>query len=85
MVKALLRYYYSDKKKVVTKLMLHNVMIKQMYDGVDSVHPKIICVFDDIEHMNQTLYDINCDIYDGVDLVRYRKVFDFWQWWNGKK
>lgn len=84
MIKAVLKYNSSDTKKVVKNLLLKNAHIKRMY-GEFSNDQRIVCVFDDVKHMYDTLYGLSLDTYDGVKLVKYREAFDFKKWWNGGK
>lgn len=85
MIKALLRYDKLDRSQVVKALTSNNIIIKQMYDGFDEFNPKIICLFDSEAQMNSALYVLNSNTYYGVELMRYREVFDFKKWWKGEK
>ena len=65
-------------------LLLKKAQIKKM-SGDLSFEKKIVCMFDDITHMNSALYALNLDTHYGVTLVKYHEVFDFKKWWNGGK
>ena len=85
MIKALLRYDKLDRNRVVKVLTANNIIIKQMYDGLDSFKPKIVCMFENETQMNSILYAMNNNSYYGVELLRYREEFDFKKWWKGEK
>lgn len=85
MIKALLRYDSSDRKKVVQALINNKVNIVKMYNGFNEFHPNIICMFENHDQMNNTLYALSTQTYNGVELVNYREMFDFKKWWKGEK
>lgn len=84
MIKAVLKYSELDTNRVVKNLLLKKAQIKKM-SGDLSFEKKIVCMFDDITHMNSALYALNLDTHYGVTLVKYHEVFDFKKWWNGGK
>lgn len=82
MIKAVLKYDSIDTNRVVKNLLLKKAQIKRMYGDL-SFEKKIVCMFDDVKHMNDALYGLNLDTYHGVTLVKYHEVFDFKKWWKG--
>lgn len=84
MIKAVLKYDSIDTNRVVKNLLLKKAQIKRMYGGY-SYNKRIVCVFDDVKHMNDTLYGLSLDTHYGVALVKYHETFDFKKWWNGGK
>lgn len=82
MIKAVFKYHSSDHNKVVKTIMLKKSQVKRMY-GEYSDNQRMVCIFDDVAHMNDVLYALSVDTYYGVKLVKYHEVFDFKKWWKG--
>ena len=85
MIKAKLKYHENDKTKIVRTLIENDTEIKRMPYESYSIYQSIICIFNDTKHMNSVLLCLNQGSYHGVNLVRFRKVFDFKSWWKGEK
>ena len=82
MIKAVFKYESGSRAKFVQVVLQNNATIERMYGEYCN---KAVCTFDNIEHMNRTLSDLNSNIYYGVSLLRYREKFNFKKWWSGEK